>query len=178
MDANIRFVSEDRAAEGVFLTLPVRLNLLATQLDQVSSAGIVSHAAIERRAGDVCAQVKIDVARLPSNAGDLSGGNQQKIAVGRSLTDDPFGVLLMNEPTRGVDVGARAEIYELMRQVCAKGYCVVMMSTDIEEVVGMADVVVTMYRGRKVAEYTRANLSRNQILVDITHSSAETALAT
>jgi ribose transport system ATP-binding protein/rhamnose transport system ATP-binding protein len=178
MDANIRFVSEDRAAEGVFLTLPVRLNLLATQLDQVSSAGIVSHAAIERRAVDVCAQVKIDVARLPSNAGDLSGGNQQKIAVGRSLTDDPFGVLLMNEPTRGVDVGARAEIYELMRQVCAKGYCVVMMSTDIEEVVGMADVVVTMYRGRKVAEYTRANLSRNQILVDITHSSAETALAT
>ena len=175
--ANLRFVSEDRAAEGVFLTLPVRINLLATQLDRVSSAGIVSHEAISRRAAGACAQLTIDPARLLSNAGDLSGGNQQKIAVARSLTGDPFGVLLMNEPTRGVDVGARAEIYELMRQICAKGYCIVMMSTDIEEVAGMADIVVTMYRGRKVAEYPRATLSRNQILADITHTPDDTTPA-
>jgi ABC-type sugar transport system ATPase subunit len=175
MAANIRFVSEDRAAEGVFLTLPVRANLLATQLDRVSKLGIMSHGEVGRRAVGICRQVKIDTARLPSRAGNLSGGNQQKIAIGRSLTDDPSGVLLMNEPTRGVDVGARAEIYELMRQFCARGYCVVMMSTDIEEVVGMADVVVTMYRGRKVAEYTRADFSRKRILADITHASAATA---
>lgn len=175
--ANLRFVSENRAAEGVFLTLPVRINLLATQLDRVSSAGIVSHEAISRRAASACAQLTIDPARLASNAGELSGGNQQKIAVARSLTGDPFGVLMMNEPTRGVDVGARADIYELMRHICAKGYCIVMMSTDIEEVAGMADIVVTMYRARKVAEYPRATLSRNQILADITHTPDDTTLA-
>lgn len=177
MQAGLRFVSEDRAADGIFLTLPVRNNLAATQLDRFSRAGIVSHRAIRSAAEATSVQVKIDPARLPSHAGDLSGGNQQKIAVGRSLTDDPFGVLLMNEPTRGVDVGARAEIYELMRQACARGHCIVMMSTDIEEVVGMADVVITLYRGRKVAEYGGAQISRNRILADITHSSADALAA-
>lgn len=168
--ANMRFVSEDRAAEGIFLTLPVCINLLATQLDRVSHAGILSREKIRRSAARSCARVSLDSARLLSNASDLSGGNQQKIAIARSLTEDSFGVLLMNEPTRGVDVGARAEIYRLMRQVCAKGYCIVMMSTDIEEVAGMADLVVTMYRGRKIAEYERAAVSRTQILADITHA--------
>ena len=87
-----------------------------------------------------------------SPADELSGGNQQKLAFGRSIGDAP-GVLLMNEPTRGVDVGARADIYRLIRQFCDRGYCVVMASSDIEEVLGMADVVVTMYRGRQVGSY-------------------------
>lgn len=168
--ANMRFVSEDRAAEGIFLTLPVCINLLASQLDRVSYAGILSHEQIRRSAKHACARISLDSARLLSNAIDLSGGNQQKIAIARSLTEGSFGVLLMNEPTRGVDVGARAEIYQLMREVCAKGYCIVMMSTDIEEVAGMADLVVTMYRGDKVAEYERAVVSRTQILADITHA--------
>jgi ABC-type sugar transport system ATPase subunit len=172
MATGLRFVSDDRAAEGIFLKLPVRTNLVATQLDRVSRAGILSQQAISQKAAGACAQVNFDTLRLPSAAGDLSGGNQQKIAFARSLTGDPYGVLLMNEPTRGVDVGARAEIYALMRQICARGYCIVMTSTDIEEVAGMADVVVTMYRGRKVAEYPRAALSRSQILADITHSAS------
>src|SRR5690606_30559248 len=129
---------------------------------------------LDARARDACGQVALDPARLPSAARDLSGGNQQKIAIGRSLTGDPFGVLLMNEPTRGVDVGARAEIYGLMRRICAQGYIIVMMSTDIEEVAGMADAVVTLYRGRKVAEYGRDEISRNRILADITHAVGET----
>ncbi len=167
--ANMRFVSEDRAAEGIFLTQPVQVNLLATQLETVSRAGIVSKAAMRADAQRRCAQVALDAQRLSAMAGDLSGGNQQKIAVGRSITEQRGGVLLMSEPTRGVDVGARADIYALMRRLCADGYGIVMMSTDIEEVVGMADRVVTLYRGRQVAQYDGADIGAARVLADITH---------
>jgi ABC-type sugar transport system ATPase subunit len=168
--ANVRFVSEDRAGEGIFLDLPVRLNLLASQLERIATAGFISQRKLDQLAHDACVKVALDPARLSSTAGDLSGGNQQKIAVARSLTDSEFGVLLLNEPTRGVDVGARAEIYGLMRRVCDQGFCIVMMSTDIEEVAGMADVVITMFKGRQVARYARPDISRNRLLSDITHS--------
>ena len=117
----------------------------------------------------VAAAVGVDRARLRSQADELSGGNQQKLAFGRSLGGDEPGVLLMNEPTRGVDVGARAEIYRLIRQFCDRGYCLVMASSDIEEVLGMADVIVSMYRGRQVATYRRGEADVHRVLADITH---------
>ena len=75
----------------------------------------------------------------------------------------------MNEPTRGVDVGARSEIYQIMREFCDRGCCIVMTSSDLEEVVGMADTVITMFRGSKVAQYRRVDISMARILADITH---------
>ena len=75
----------------------------------------------------------------------------------------------MNEPTRGVDVGARAEIYRLIREFCDRGYCLVMASSDIEEVLGMADMIVSMYRGQKVATYRRGEADVHRVLADITH---------
>ncbi len=99
----------------------------------------------------------------------MSGGNQQKLAFGRSIGGDDPGVLLMNEPTRGVDVGARAEIYRLIRQFCDRGYCLVMASSDIEEVLGMSDVIVSMYRGRQIARIGAAKPSLQRVLADITH---------
>jgi ABC-type sugar transport system ATPase subunit len=75
----------------------------------------------------------------------------------------------MNEPTRGIDVGARADIYRIMRELCALGYALIMTSSELEEVVGMADIVVTMYRGRVVARYERDAIAMGRILADITH---------
>ena len=103
------------------------------------------------------------------HADELSGGNQQKLAFGRSIGGDEPGVLLMNEPTRGVDVGARAEIYRLIRQFCDRGYCLVMASSDIEEVLGMSDIIVSMYRGRQIATYRRGEANVHRVLADITH---------
>ena len=103
---------------------------------------------------------------------NLSGGNQQKLLFGRTLERTEPGVLLMNEPTRGIDVGARAEIYRLMRELCDLGYALIMTSSDLEEVVGMADIVVTMYRGRTVARYDRERIAMSTILADITHPAA------
>jgi ABC-type sugar transport system ATPase subunit len=84
-------------------------------------------------------------------------------------------VLLMNEPTRGIDVGARAEIYRLMRSFCEEGYALVMASSDLEEIVGLGDVVITLYRGRQVGLYRRSEVNMHRIVADITHP-AEAAI--
>ncbi|OGA18968.1 MAG: hypothetical protein A3G25_00910 [Betaproteobacteria bacterium RIFCSPLOWO2_12_FULL_63_13] len=172
---NVRFVSEERAAEGVFLNLSVRENLLATQLDTLGAGGWMSRQRLTAAAGRLAGMVGIDGRRLRSRTRELSGGNQQKVAVGRSVTSHGTGVLLMNEPTRGVDVGARAEIYVLMRRLCNQGYAILMTSADIEEVVGMSDIVVTMYRGAKVAEYAGDAIDRTRVLSDIIQQ--QTAMA-
>lgn len=168
-DAGVRFISEDRAGEGIFLRLNVAENLLATQLPGFSRMGVLALGRMRHAAHELARAVSVDTARLRSPAGDLSGGNQQKLAFGRLLASGAPGVLLMNEPTRGVDVGARADIYRLVRQFCAQGWCVVMASSDLEEALGISDAIVTLYRGRMVARYQRAETDIRQILADITH---------
>jgi ABC-type sugar transport system ATPase subunit len=167
--AQVQFISEDRAGEGVFLRLRVAENLVATQLGKYTRMGVLARHSLQSVAAKLAAAVAVDRARLRSHADELSGGNQQKLAFGRSLGRDKPGVLLMNEPTRGVDVGARAEIYRLIRQFCDRGYCLVMASSDIEEVLGMADIIVSMYRGRQVATYHRGEAEMQRVLADITH---------
>jgi ribose transport system ATP-binding protein/rhamnose transport system ATP-binding protein len=170
--AGVQFISEDRAGEGVFLRLRVGDNLVATRLAEHSRFGVLARRGLRATAGQVAAAVGVDCARLRSPADELSGGNQQKLAFGRALGGKKTGVLLMNEPTRGVDVGARAEIYRLIRQFCDHGYCLVMASSDIEEVLGMADLIVSMYRGRQVAVYQRGEADVHRVLADITHPAA------
>lgn len=170
--ANMRFVSEDRAAEGLFLDQRVDINMLATQLSTVSRLGVVSTSALRREAEARSDKVQLDKNRLADFIGRLSGGNQQKVAIGRSISSHSHGVLLLNEPTRGVDVGARAEIYQLLKQFCQQGYGIVMMSTDIEEVVGMSDRVITLYRGQQISEYTKPEISAQRILLDVTHAAS------
>jgi ABC-type sugar transport system ATPase subunit len=170
----VQFISEDRAGEGIFLRLRVGTNLVATKLPHHSRLGILGRRGLRLAAAKLAAAVGVDRSRLRSQADELSGGNQQKLAFGRSIGSDGDapGVLLMNEPTRGVDVGARAEIYRLIRQFCDRGYCLVMASSDIEEVLGMADVIVSMYRGRQIATYRRGEADMARVLADITHPAA------
>jgi len=167
--SKVQFISEDRAGEGIFLRLRVGENLVATRLSDYSRLGMLARGGLRAAAAKVATAVGVDRARLRSHADELSGGNQQKLAFGRSLGGDQPGVLLMNEPTRGVDVGARAEIYRLIRQFCDRGYCLIMASSDIEEVLGMADVIVSMYRGRQIAVYQRGEADVHRVLADITH---------
>ena len=170
--AKVQFISEDRAGEGIFLRLSVGQNLVATRLPDHTRLGLLARQKLRTAASTLAAAVGVDRARLRSMADELSGGNQQKLAFGRSLGGDEPGILLMNEPTRGVDVGARAEIYRLIRQFCDRGHAVVLASSDIEEVLGMADVIVSMYRGRQIATYRRGEADMQRVLADITHPAA------
>ena len=167
--AKVRFISEDRAGEGIFLRLNAQQNLVATRLSEYTRLGFLARKQLSALACTLASAVGIDAARLHSPADQLSGGNQQKLAFGRSIGHRHSGVLLMNEPTRGVDVGARADIYRLIRQFCDRGYCLIMASSDIEEVLGMADIIVSMYRGRQVAVYRRDEANMHRVLADITH---------
>jgi ABC-type sugar transport system ATPase subunit len=166
---NVMFVSGDRAEEGVFRRLSVRDNLVATRLGSNTWAGILKRRALTAAARDLAGRVGVDRRRLRSLADELSGGNQQKLAFGRCIDRGRDGILVMNEPTRGIDVGARADIYRLMREFCAKGYALVMTSSDLEEVIGIGDIIITMYRGRQVGCYARHEVTMHRLVADITH---------
>ena len=139
---------------------------------EVEINNIISRKKEKKLAGDYVLKLQIRTPDLERKVMFLSGGNQQKIAVGRSITTEGSGVLLMNEPTRGVDIGARADIYALMRRLCQQGTSILMSSSDIEEVIGMSDTVITMYRGAQVAQYERPDIDRSRILSDILHQAS------
>lgn len=168
-EAGIRFVSGDRAAEGIFVGQPVMDNLMATRLARRSVLGMVNRAALRNEAGRLAERVQIDRRRLNSLASELSGGNQQKIAFGRNVDDANAKVIVMVEPTRGIDVGARAEIYKLMRDFCDRGFGILVASTDFGEVLGLGDVVITMYRGKIVGRYSSQTVTMPRIVADVTH---------
>ncbi len=166
---NISFVSGDRAEEGIFRTLSVTDNLVATRLREFSRFGFLNPKMLRSEALRLAARVGVDQQRLRSRAEDLSGGNQQKLAFGRCLEGKQAGVIILIEPTRGIDIGARADIYQLMREFCSHGYGLLIASTDLEEVVGMGDVVITMYRSRQIGHYRGKEINMQHIIADITH---------
>lgn len=167
--SNVLFVSGDRAQEGVFRSLSIMTNLMAARFGKLAQYGFLSPIALRRKALSLAARIGIDGRRLSSRADELSGGNQQKLAFGRCIDQAAGGVMVLIEPTRGIDVGARAEIYKLMREFCARGYGLLVASTDLEEVVGVGDVVYTMYRSRLVKRYRGKEINMQQIVADITH---------
>lgn len=168
--AGIAFISEDRGAEGLFLKREVRENLVASRYGEFSRAGVIHWRKLTEGARRLASRVGIDFRRLLHKAEDLSGGNQQKIAFGRCVDPPKSGLVLMNEPTRGVDVGARTDIYTIMRGFCEQGFGLLMHSTDLEELLGMSDVVLTLYRGRLVGRYDRDRVDLQRVLADITHA--------
>jgi ABC-type sugar transport system ATPase subunit len=165
----VMFVSGERAEEGIFRARSVLENLVATRLAAHSRFGFINPRALDAEAVEFAGRVGVDPQRLHSRADELSGGNQQKLAIGRCLGRTKPGVIVMIEPTRGIDVGARAEIYQLMRDFCAQGYGLLVASTDLEEVIGVADVIVTMYRSRQVGCYRGKEITMQRIVADITH---------
>jgi ABC-type sugar transport system ATPase subunit len=165
---NVAFVSEDRGRDGLFRR-NVLENLTATRLREFTSAGLLSWARLRLFGAEICKRVMLDEGRLDTNAFNLSGGNQQKMLFARAFGGEEPGVILINEPTRGVDVGAKAEIYRLLQEFCRLGYVLLITSSDLEEVVGISDIVVTMYRGKAVNRYQRNRIDMAAILADITH---------
>jgi ABC-type sugar transport system ATPase subunit len=174
-DAGIAFISEDRASEGLFLKRPIRENLVASSLAGLCSGGYLSLKRLDARAAAVAKEVGVDPKRLLHHACTLSGGNQQKLAFGRCLAPEGRAVpslILMNEPTRGVDIGARSDLYKIMRELCSRNFGLLMHTTDLEEMIGIADVILTMYRGRLVKVYSSDQATLPTLVADITHSEA------
>jgi ABC-type sugar transport system ATPase subunit len=111
---------------------------------------------------------EINLGRLSSHAGKLSGGNQQKVALAKWLGIEP-SILLVEEPTRGVDVGARAEIYRHLRRLAGQGLAIIFASSDNQEVLGLADTVATFFRGHVVRIAPAGEIEHSDLLRDVTH---------
>jgi ABC-type sugar transport system ATPase subunit len=174
--AGIAFASNDRKGEGLFLRRSVGSNLLATRLRSLSPAGLVRRTRSRRVASELCSFVKVETRRLPSAADTLSGGNQQKVFLGRCLDRTDIKLLVFDEPTRGVDVGGRAEIHELLREASLAGVSVLFASTEIDEILELSQVVVTMFGGEIVATRPRSEVTAELLSADMTMSRERAAL--
>jgi len=170
------FASNDRKGEGLFLHQTVARNLLATRLKAVSRGGFLSPRMFAALAQRLAKVIGFDQRRLGAAAQTLSGGNQQKVFLGRCIEKEAALLLLFDEPTRGVDVGGRADIHNLIRHAASTGACVMFVSSEIEEILDLADTVVTMFAGRITRIGRRREMTAAGILAEIT-SGAVTAVA-
>lgn len=143
----VAYCSGDRKKDGIFAGLTVQDNLASPWLSSVSRLGVISSRSKRSRSLDAARTFAVDTSRLLAPVGTLSGGNQQKVALGKWLGIEPV-VLLVEEPTRGVDVGARAEIYAHLRGLCRNGMSMIVSSSDTAELYGLCDSIAAFYRGR------------------------------
>lgn len=161
--AGIGHVPEDRKAQGLVLDGSVGDNLGYATLAPTARFGLVDRSGQRRRADDVASRLRIRMAGLNQPVRNLSGGNQQKVVFGRWVLAGSE-VLLLDEPTRGVDVGAKVEIYELINAVTAKGGAVLMVSSELPEVIGMSDRILVMSAGRIAGELSAADATQDAIM--------------
>ncbi|MBV9095008.1 MAG: ATP-binding cassette domain-containing protein [Streptosporangiaceae bacterium] len=163
LKAGVVYLSADRLGEGLFGTLSVRENALVSVLGQFSRGGLTNLRAETRAVEREQKELSIKASSPESNVLSLSGGNQQKVLLARALLNQRATLLLADEPTQGVDVGARAEIYRILRQVAASGTAVVIVSSDIRELEGLCDRVVVFSSGHAVAELRGSEVREDAI---------------
>jgi ABC-type sugar transport system ATPase subunit len=148
----IGMVPEDRKTEGLLLDASICRNIALAQLDRISRYGLIRHRSENRLAADQMAALRIKAPGTGTKASDLSGGNQQKVVLARWLARG-CRVLILDEPTRGIDVGAKAEIYRLIRELAAAGTAIMLISSELPEILHLSDRVYVMARGRITASF-------------------------
>lgn len=157
------FVPEDRKQQGLFMNMAVRENIMLSALDTVSRWGFVNSSKADRLAKEEVKRLDIRTPSLRQRVRNLSGGNQQKVIIARWLTLKPR-VLILDEPTRGIDVGAKAEIHALMNQLAQEGVGVLMISSELPEVLGVSDRILVMHEGRVTGEFSRYQATQDEIM--------------
>ena len=177
LDGGVLYVSNDRQLEGLFLQQSVERNLVVARLGEVCRAGVISRRRSHRVAEHLAELVGVQEGRLDYPVSSLSGGNQQKVLLGRGLEHSGTSILALDEPTRGVDVGGRADIHRLIRHAAAQGDGVIFASGELDEILELADVIVTMFEGRIVRVLPSSEATAAGLLADMTTAPAATFAA-
>ena len=159
----IGYVPEDRRQHGVVLEMAIAANTSLSSLDRVSRNGLIDSRAEHALADLYVDRLRVKTPSVDVAAGTLSGGNQQKVALARWLATNPK-VLILDEPTQGVDVGSKSEIHGIMMDLAANGMAIVMISSELPEVLGMSDRIMVMHAGTVAGEMTRAEATQEKIL--------------
>jgi len=162
--AGVVLVPEDRKQEGLIVDMTIQQNLSLAGLSRhCIGPGILNHRHERELAGEMIRRLRIRTPSANQSVRHLSGGNQQKVVLGKWLSMQPR-VLLLDEPTRGIDVGAKEEIYELMEALAASGVAILFVSSELEEIMGMSDRVLVLHQGRLSGQLARAELSEQAIM--------------
>ena len=163
IDAGIAYVPEDRRQHGVVLEMSVASNASLASLENVSRRGLIDRAREQAAAERDVERFRIKTPSVAAEVGTLSGGNQQKVALARWLSTDP-SILILDEPTQGVDVGSKAEIHSLMQTLAEQGLAIVMISSELPEILGMSDRIAVMRAGRIRGIIERADATQAAVL--------------
>jgi rhamnose transport system ATP-binding protein len=163
LEHGVAYVTEDRKARGLFALMSAEANITIARLASLARWGRLVRRLEAAAAARIARDCSVRAARLSQPVSTLSGGNQQKVLLARYLLEPP-ALLIVDEPTRGVDVGARAEIYALLSRLSEQGLAILMISSDMNEVLGMADRVVVMRQGRVTGELARGEATAERVM--------------
>jgi ribose transport system ATP-binding protein len=163
MQNKIGLVPEDRKREGCFLMESIQWNILISNVENISYAGVVNTKKEEQIAENYQKRLRIRTPSIQQKVLNLSGGNQQKVVIAKALAANS-DIIIFDEPTRGIDVGAKHEIYELMNELCAEGKCIIMITSDMEELLGMSDRIVVLHERELSGEICREEFSQERVL--------------
>jgi ribose transport system ATP-binding protein len=164
IDAGMVYLSEDRKADGLFLDMSIAANVSALAIDDVASPiGIIDDGLEAERAERLGQKLGVKCAHVRQPVSALSGGNQQKVAIAKMLSVEP-GLVFLDEPTRGVDVGAKAEIHRILRDLARSGVGVVVISSELPELIGLCDRVIVVREGRIAGEVSGEAMTEQRIM--------------
>ncbi|GFJ78537.1 ATP-binding cassette domain-containing protein [Phytohabitans houttuyneae] len=167
MAAGVALVPEDRRQQGLVMELSIERNATLTRRWSLSRLGLLGPRTEREDAYKWTRRLQVKAGHLSDPVSTLSGGNQQKVVLAKWLSTDPK-VLIVDEPTRGIDVGTKAEVHRLMSQLAVEGVAVLMVSSELPEVLGMADRVLVMHEGRLVEEITRDRADEESVMLAAT----------
>jgi ribose transport system ATP-binding protein len=164
INAGMVYLSEDRKGDGLFLDMSIASNISALAVEQVASPfGLISERRETRQAQELGRRLELKCGHLGDAVSTLSGGNQQKVAIAKMLSVEPT-VIFLDEPTRGVDVGAKAEIHRILRELARSGVGVVMISSELPELIGVCDRVLVVREGRIAGEFAGGDMTEENIM--------------
>lgn len=159
----IAYVSEDRKGDGLVLGMSVKENMTLSALDLFSSLFKFDHSKEKKEVEDYIDKFKIKTPNVDEKTKNLSGGNQQKIAIAKALLTNPK-ILILDEPTRGVDVGAKKEIYDFINELKTKGLSIIMISSEMPEIMGLSDRIIVIHNGKITGEFTAEEVTQENIM--------------
>ena len=170
--AGLAYVTEDRKGNGLILSNPIRVNTTLANLDGVSTKGVIDPDKEYAVADEYRQKLRTKCTGVEQNVGNLSGGNQQKVLLAKWMFADP-DILILDEPTRGIDVGAKYEIYCIINDLVAQGKSVIMISSEMPELLGMSDRIYVMNEGRIVGEFMQAEATQEKMMAAILKSTTD-----
>lgn len=161
--AGIAFITENRKTEGLILDFSILRNIALPSVDEFAKKSIINYKLLNKFSHDLASKLGVRAHNLDLEAGALSGGNQQKVVIAKWVGMKPE-IIIMDEPTRGIDVGAKRDIYELMNELTANGVSIIMVSSELPEVIGMSDRILVIHEGKIAGELMHDEATQERIM--------------